>query len=422
MIGVAFLAESSDSRARARAVWLDNAGFMKKRILYIEGNIDGTVGGSYFVLYDLASRLDRTKFEPIVGFHRDNYLVEQFRAAGIETVLFPPNLPWVPRSRFLQIALAPIKKVVNLYRHVIGPAIRYAKFLRENRIDLVNLNNSITRNHSWMLAARWAGVKCMSHEMGISTEFDVFSRYFGPRLARIVCVSHAVHENMKQLGCNYPNTVVIHNGIDLGRYRRQETPEELRRKYGIAPDAEVIGVVGNIRVWKGQEVLVRATALLKKEFPRLRCMLVGACGEGDRAYGRKIENLCRELDIIDNVIFTGFQKNAIDYMGLMDVVTHTSIDPEPFGIVMLEAMYLAKPLVSTTIGGPAEIIVNGETGLLVDPNRPELLADAVATLLRDRARAAELGRKSLVRLHERFSIERNVAANSAVYDEILHGI
>jgi glycosyltransferase involved in cell wall biosynthesis len=181
----------------------------------------------------------------------------------------------------------------------------------------------------------------------------------------------------------------------------------------------VTGVVGHIRYWKGQEIMVRATALLKAEFPRLRCLLVGDSGESDRAYRDKIERLTHELGITENVIFTGFQRNAIDYMALMDVVAHCSVDPEPFGIVTLEAMSLAKPLVSTTIGGPAEVVVQGETGLLVDARKPELLANAIASLLRDREYAARLGRKGFARMHEHFGIEKNVAANSNVYDEIL---
>jgi hypothetical protein len=89
---------------------------MKKRILYIEGNTDGTVGGSYFLMYDLVSRLDRDKFEPIVGFHRDNYLVERFRALGVETIVFPGHNPWVPKGGLFNTLLSPIKKIVNLYR------------------------------------------------------------------------------------------------------------------------------------------------------------------------------------------------------------------------------------------------------------------------------------------------------------------
>jgi glycosyltransferase involved in cell wall biosynthesis len=392
---------------------------MPKRILYIEGNTDGTVGGSYFLMYDLVSRLDRTRFEPIVGFHRDNYLVEKFRALGVETIVFPGHNPWLPKNFLFKTLLSPIKKLVNLYRGVVGPARAYARFLRERKIDLVNLNNSITRNHHWMIAARMTGTRCMTHEMGICLKFSPLSRYLGKRLDSIICLSHAIHDNMKSLGVDYPNTTVIHCGIDLDRYKHLETPEQLRAKHNIPADSEVTGVVGNIRKWKGQEVMVRAAALLKKRFPRVRVMLVGDCGEADKGYGRMLDRLCEELGVKDTVVFTGFQKNAIDYMRLMDVVGHTSIHPEPFGIVTLEAMSLAKPLVSTTIGGPAEVVLNGETGLLVEAGKPELLAEALGSLLADRAKAMEFGRRGLERLHQHFGIRKNIDATEAVYRRIL---
>jgi glycosyltransferase involved in cell wall biosynthesis len=402
----------------ARIVGLTGDG-MKKKILYIEGNTDGTVGGSYFLLYDLVSRLDRERFEPIVGFHRDNFLIERLRALGIETILFPGPDPWVPKNPLIRTLLLPLKKLVNVYRGFLGPARARKRFLLERKIDLVNLNNSITRNHAWMLAARWAGIPCMTHEMGINNSFSPMARYFGKRLESVICLSHAIHDNMKRLGCDYPNTRVIHCGIDLDRYQQRETPAELRAKHNIPADSPVIGVVGNIRQWKGQEVMVRAMALLKHKIPKLRCVLVGDCGERDKQYGAKLNNLCRELGVTEHVIFAGFQRNAIDYMSLMDVVAHTSIHPEPFGIVTLEAMSLAKPLVSTTIGGPAEVVVNGETGLLVEAGKPDQLADAIASLLADEPRAAEYGRKGLARLHQHFGIAKNVAATTAVYRQVL---
>ena len=392
---------------------------MKKRILYIEGNTDGTVGGSYFLMYDLVSRLDREKFEPIVGFHRDNYLVERFRALGVETIVFPGHNPWLPNGPLFKTLLSPIKKLVNLYRGFFGPAREYARFLRERKIDLVNLNNSITRNHAWMLAARWTRTRCMTHEMGICLEFNWLSRFYGKRLDSIICLSHAIHDNMKRLGCDYPNTVVIHCGIDLDRYHTQETPAQLRAKHNIPADSEVVGVVGNIRQWKGQVVMVRAAALLKQKFPRVRVLLVGDCGAADKKYGDMLASLCRELGIEDTVIFTGFQKNAIDYMGLMDVVAHTSVHPEPFGIVTLEAMSLAKPLVSTTHGGPAEVVVNGQTGLLVEAGKPELLANAIGSLLDDRAKAVEFGRQGFERLNQHFGIRKNIDATMAIYRGVL---
>jgi glycosyltransferase involved in cell wall biosynthesis len=392
---------------------------MAKRILFVEGNTDGTVGGSYFLMYDLVTRLNRDEFEPIVAFHRDNYLVERFRQQGIEVIVFPGHNPWVTGSRWLDTLLLPLKKVMNLYRGFIGPAFAHARFLRERKIDLVNLNNSITRNQSWMAAAMMTGTPCMTHEMGICTSFSPIARFFGKRLKSIVCLSHAIHNGMRKCGIDYPNIVVIHCGIDLSRYQRKETPAELRAKHGIAPDAEVVGVVGNIRKWKGQETMVRAMALLRKKFPRVRCVLVGDCGVADRHYGEKLENIAKDLGVTDAIIFTGFQRNSIDYMGLMDVVCHTSIHPEPFGIVTLEAMSLAKPLVSTTIGGPAEVVINGETGLLVDPGEPELLANAIATFLGDPKKAAEAGRRGYERLHSHFGIQKNLDQTVEVYRSIL---
>lgn len=392
---------------------------MTKRVFYLEGNTDGTVGGSYFLMFDLVNGLDRSLYEPIVGFHRDNYLIERFRAAGVETLVIPPPNPLNFRSAALNKLLGPLKRLVNVYRGLIAPALRYAALLRSHRVDLVNLNNSITRNHPWMLASMIVGIPCVTHEMGLNNSFSLRSRLFGKRMARVICLSHAIHNAMRKCGVDYPNIEVIHCGIDLGRYQLKETPAMLRKKHGIPDGVPVVGVVGNIREWKGQEVLVRAMALLKTEFPGIRCLLVGDCGAADKSYGDRLRALCEEHGLVENVVFTGFQRNAIDYMELMDVVTHTSIHPEPFGIVTLEAMSRSKPLVSTTIGGPAEVVLDGETGFLVEPGKPELLAAAVGKLLRDRDLAARVGRRGLERLKSHFGLQKNLDRTMAVYAEVL---
>ena len=194
---------------------------------------------------------------------------------------------------------------------------------------------------------------------------------------------------------------------------------ENRKKHGIPPQSWVIGVVGNVRPWKGQETIVRAMALLAREFPGIRCVLAGASTDADRPYRVHLEQLCRDLGIVDNVTFAGFQRNAIDYMRLMDVVVHTSVHPEPFGIVTLEAMSLAKPLISTSIGGPAEVVVDGETGLLVEPGQPELLATAVAKMLNNRETALEMGRRGHQRLLTHFGLRKNLDETMAVYEGAL---
>lgn len=392
---------------------------MATRVLFVEGNADGTVGGSYYVMLDLVRSLDRTRFEPLVVFHRGNFLEDRFREGGAEVVVLPKQPPFTFGNGPADALLAPVKKLANLYRRLVKPAVSHAEFIRSHGVELVSLNNSITRNHEWMLAARLAGVPCVTHEMGINERYSWASRWLGKRLGAVICVSHVIRDTMVARGAWSGNTTVIHCGIDLTRYREIESPSQLRAKHAIPDGVPVIGVVGNIRAWKGQETIVRATAHLKERYPAIRCVLVGATTPEDEAYRRKLQALCQEHGIVDNVIFAGFQQNAIDYMRLMDVVCHTSTSPEPFGIVTLEAMSLAKPLVSTTIGGPAEVVKNGTTGLLVDPGRPELLVEAIDKLLSDPGGAAQMGKKGREHLLANFSLASNVAQTVAVYERVL---
>lgn len=395
---------------------------MRKRILFLEGNVDGTVGGSYYVMIDLVNALDKTRYDPVIGFHTDNILVPKLREAGIEVVIFDNPQPFLFKNRITQsLPFKPLKRTINFFKRLILPAIRYSKYIKKNNIDLVNVNNSIIKNHAWMIAARLAGIPCVSHEMGINKSFRWSAQYFGKRLNAVICVSNIIETNMRKLGLDWPHISTVHNGLDISRYHIKETPDQLRSKYNIDEKDPVIGVVGNIKYWKGQETIVRATAELVKKYPNIRCILVGAVpvklDGGD--YKNNLDNLCREFNIERNVIFTDFQENPIDYMNLMDIVVHTSVDPEPFGIVLLEAMLLSKPLISTTIGGPAEIVVNNKSGVLIQPGDPKLLATAVDNLLSDPEQAQEIGKQGYKRLMDEFTIEKNAEKTMKIYKSIL---
>jgi len=368
---------------------------------------------------DLILGLDRSRFEPIAVFRFENFVADRLRDAGVEVLINATRVPVTfGKSRF-SFLLSPLKKLINFTGGFVVPAIRYAVLLRRRRIALVNLNNSITRNHPWMVAALLTRTPCITHEMGINQTYSALSRFLGRRLAAVISLSHAIHDAMKSRGADLPNIVVIHCGIDVSRYVEIESPEQLRRKHGIPSDSPVIGVVGNLRDWKGQETIIRATGILRHRYPQIRCVLAGGQTPADRAYVESLHTITAELGIEANVLFVGFQRNAIDYMRLMDIVAHTSVSPEPFGIVTLEAMSLGKPLVSTTIGGPAEVVVNGTTGILVEPGKPEMLAEAVTCLLDNPRASAEMGERGRRRLHEEFSLEKNLRRTLEVYERVL---
>ena len=391
----------------------------KKRVFFFEGNRDGTVGGSYFLMYDLVLGLDKGKFEPVVGFYNDNFLVEKLRSAGVKTVVFgsPPVFEF--KRRFLNSLLMPVKKLANFYHQLVAPTIRFRRFLIAEKIDLVNANNSIRSNHPWMIAAKLLRIPCITHEMGINESFTGMAKYLGKRLDAIICLSYAIHDTMQDAGAGFANRHVVHCGIDLHRYQVVESPNELRRKYAIPEGAPIIGVVGNVKPWKGQKTIVSAMPTLVKKYPTLRCILVGDMPDYARQYHEELRGIIKSNQLEDNVIFAGFQKNSIDFMNLMDIVVHTSVDPEPFGIVTLEAMSVKKPLISTTIGGPAEVVESGKSGYLIPPGDPNVLADTVDLLLSDQKHAKEIGEAGFENLVSNFTFEKSLKKTMKIYDEVL---
>ena len=390
-----------------------------RKIFFFEGNTDGTVGGSYFVMFDLVINLARKNYAPVVGFYNDNYLVPKLKEAGIETYIFRHPKSFSFGNPYMDKALSPLKKMVNLFKKLILPAYKYSKFIKKKEIQIVNLNNSIRSNHAWMLGAELSRTLCITHEMGINTSFTKTAMFLGKRLAAIICVSNTIREYMKRAGVDYQNMHVVHNGIDIARYKVKRTKADLREEHGIEEGDIIIGVIGNIKEWKGQETIVRSTVQLVKKYDNLKCLLVGALPDDSEWYYKKLKNIIEENNIGDKVIFTGFKSNPIDYINLIDIVVHTSIDPEPFGIVILEAMLLAKPIISTTIGGPAEIVIDKKTGILVDPGKPDILSEEIDRLVENPEYAKEIGDEAYKLLKRKYTFEHCLKNTTKIYDGIM---
>ena len=139
-----------------------------KRILYVEQNLDGTIGGSHYCLLDLVKYLDREKYEPLVAFYTDNALRNEFERY-CPTYILPTyaTIEWLPKGsdsgRFVSNAVQFIQKTINLFISYIPSFIRRVAFIRHNRIDLVHLNNSMMKGYDWLIAGKFTGVKCITH-------------------------------------------------------------------------------------------------------------------------------------------------------------------------------------------------------------------------------------------------------------------
>jgi glycosyltransferase involved in cell wall biosynthesis len=342
-------------------------------------------------------------------------MIQRFHDAGIETRVIntTPARAWAGRFGRLR------SKIVNFHIGFVTEPRRLAAVLREEQVDLVHLNNSITSNHVWMLAASRAGVPCITHERGINDTYSARSKWLGSRLRAVVCISNAVRENLVRKKLGGLRLVTIPNGLDPADMVTTLEPEAVRNEFGIAPGSRLVGLVGNIKHWKGQEVLIRAMSRLRTTRPEVACLLIGDASESSGPYLQSIRRLITDLKLSDRVFITGYRANVADYVNACDVVVHASVLPEPFGRVILEGMALRKPVIGARAGGVPEIIDEPSTGLLYTPGDDAELADCIGRLISDESACRSMGEAGYRRLVETFSIQRNVQLTQELYSSIL---
>lgn len=390
-------------------------GQTRRRILYVEGNVDGTIGGSFFSLLFLVQGLDKSRYEPVVVFSFQHRLFPRYEAAGARVLLRP--LAKAIQAKGVVGKL--FAKACNLVLGFVIEPVRLALLMKRERIDLVHLNNSIVRNHPWMMAARLCGKPCITHERGINTYYSQRSVSLGRKLNAVVCISDAVRDNFVHRGVTDLRLVTIPNGLNPFEMKPSVPPDSVYQEFGLAPERRLIGIVGNLKHWKGQEVVLRATALIRERFPNVTCLLIGDFSSDDVAYRNKINELIKTLQLENHAVVTGYRPNVADYVNALEFLIHASIEPEPFGRVLLEGMALRKPLVASRGGAVPEIVVNGSTGLLFTPGDDQELARAAESLLQDPERSRRMGEAGYQRLIDHFSIERNVEQTQQLYASVI---
>lgn len=388
-----------------------------QRVLYLEHNTDGTVGGSHICLLDICNHIDKTKFQTIVCFFEKNSLVDEFLKSGAEVIFHQPPHPW-RGYRFLPgIINRVIAFPINLINTLVFRVRAWARLLAEQQIDLVHINNACGYDHDLMLACRLKGIPCVVHERGIQPNIDFRSRYFANHSDGVIAISDAVGNNLAHFGVREDRIIRINDSIDPDRLKIESTPAVIRKQFSIPLHAPLIGIVGNIKPWKGQLHVAQAIGILAKKQPELHCIFVGHIA--DQQYADEISQLVKNMQLDDRVHFTGYQARPTEFMNAMDIVIHASIDPEPFGIVLLEAMSIGKPLIATAHGAPLEIVVDGKTGYLVQPGDAESLAEKILYLLDNPQIASDIAARGNQRLLEKYTIDRAIKKIESVYTRLL---
>jgi glycosyltransferase involved in cell wall biosynthesis len=241
--------------------------------------------------------------------------------------------------------------------------------------------------------------------------YRLLDRVARERVDRFIVVSAALHRTLVMgWGVEPERVELIPNGVDLdGGVDDPAAAAALRRALGIDARAPLAGGVGRLVEQKGFDVLIRALPAVRARVPGARLVLVGEGPERDR-----LARLAREQGVGDAVVFAGFRPDAPRLMAALDVLVLPS-RREGAPLVTLEAMARAVPVVASDIAGIGEQVTDGVEGLLVPPEDPVALADAIARVLGDRALARRLGEAGRRRVRAGFDARDMVARTLDLY-------
>jgi glycosyltransferase involved in cell wall biosynthesis len=300
--------------------------------------------------------------------------------------------------------------------HRAGGAVALRSALRRESATLLHTHTLAAANTLGRLTARAARVPVVSH-LHIENHFRPATAPLLRRAdnasarlcAKLIAVSEDTRRAYERQG--YPRRIdVVHNGVAP----RDASADGVRSELGIPGDAPLVGEVGRLCDVKGQRELIAALA----ELPGVHAVLVGADLEQGGAYLRVLEREADAAGVRDRVVFAGRRDDVERVLEAIDVFALPSWT-EGLPLVALEAMAHGRPVVATPVGGTPEVVVDGETGILVPPRDARALAGALRRLLEDADLRARMGAAGRARVQERFSEDAMAARVHELYEEAL---
>ena len=338
------------------------------KILFLDQS--GKPGGAELCLIDIAKP------------YRDNCLVGLFADGPFRHLLEQQHIPvqvlatesiQVRKESSLVQGLGSVKSLVPLIAQVVQKAREY---------DLIYANTQKALVVGAL--ASFLSRRPLVYHLHDILSLDHFSRtnrriavtLANTRASLVIANSKASQAAFVEAGGRLELTEVVYNGFEPEFFRSNEdNSHQLKKQLGL-DGRFLVGHFSRLSPWKGQHVLLEALGRCPED---VTAIFVGDALFGEQDYVQHLRDRVAELGLKKRVQFLGFRSDIVQLMSACDLVAHTSIAPEPFGRVIVEAMLCGRPVVAAEAGGAIELVEPGITGFLVPPEEPQQLAEIITS-------------------------------------------
>ncbi len=384
-----------------------------KNILFIHQSAE--LYGSDKTLLLLLKNLDKNKFKPIVLLPFDGPLKEALENENIEVVI-------APVLKLYRKLFTP-KNLIGFFKD-IKAAFKIVNELHKKYQFTLIYSNTLAVLLGIMFA--WKNnIKHLWHVHEIIEKPSLFKKAFVGLLS-LKSNTHIVYNSQATKVFWELNKSIINKGVVIWNGIEINTPEsstselfDIRKNLFLAqPNEIILALVGRISRWKGQMILLDAFNNLVQKNENIKLVFVGAPPPNQEKFQEDLEDRISSFNLNDKVLIIPFQNEIHKIWQAIDIAVVPSTEPEPFGMVAIEAMLAHKPIVGSNHGGLTEIIENNATGFLVTPNSVQDLVIALEKLVQNELLRKEMGEKGYLRVTTAFSVEQYVDSFEKFFEKI----
>jgi glycosyltransferase involved in cell wall biosynthesis len=387
----------------------------KVRILFIEET--ALLGGAQINQLYLQKYLDKSLFDLEVICPSEGPLTDELEKLKSRWSLLP-----MPRFYSTSLRIGNVQ-FFNPFAFLcdilllIPVILSLKKLLRAHQADLV-VSNGMLAHFYGGFASRLARTPCVwlvgdivKPNLAFGFARWIFEKIGTEIPKQIIAVSQAVKNSIR---IDSPKVTVIHNGVDLEKYDPSKAQPLLRREYEISQETRTVGILSRLTPWKGHLPFIEAAARVCSKREDTKFFIIGDTLFEKDAYLEELKKKVSDLNLKDKIIFTGFRKDIPECLASLDLCVLPSILPEPFGLVLVEAMAMKKAVIATNLGGAAEVVAHEKTGLLIKPGA-EALAQALEKIFSDPGKIKLMGECGRKRAEDFFSVEAFIKKHENIF-------